>query len=145
MNFYFVNCLSRLLKITAKPDISASCQYISNCPHPPLLGTLQQVAPVHAAEPLALLQRVGEVPPERLRQEERRDAAQAGEGAHDHQRQDPVDGSLQRGEMFIQNIHNIYIVQYAFSKNCENFSEISLTPPEMVKLSRGEDIIYTVL
>ena len=79
---------------------------ISNCPHPPLLGTLQQVAPVHAAEPLALLQRVGEVPPERLRQEERRDAAQAGEGAHDHQRQDPVDGSLQRGEM-VRNFNEI--------------------------------------
>ena len=73
-------------------ESSAALQYR------PLLGTVQQVAPVHAAEALALLQRVGQVAPERLREEQRRDAAQAGEGAHDHQRQDPVDGSLQPGD-----------------------------------------------
>ena len=46
------------------------------------------------AEALPLLQGVGQVAPERLRQEEGRDPAQAGEAAHYYQRQDPVNGPL---------------------------------------------------
>ena len=89
--------LLRALSVVVKNDCETDGSFAA-LQHPPLLGTVQQVAPVHAAEALALLQRVGEVAPERLREEQRSDAAKAGEGAHDHQWQDPVDGSLQPGD-----------------------------------------------
>ena len=60
----------------------------------PFPGTSQQVTPGDSPEVLSLLQGVGQVSPQGLRQEESSNAAQAGEGAHDDQGEYSVNCTL---------------------------------------------------